>query len=110
MTRAQALAALQAATPLLATTLAGAGIVGLDGQENDVGQVMFRTPVGTVAAFVPILAVPPLTRAQARTQARAIEEARQTVLAPFEVDIGRGFNVSRGAIPSPGHRAGDGYV
>lgn len=107
MTRAQALATMGTVRPLLA----GYDIAGIDGLDGDLGQLMVRTPAGTVVAVaVPLGPLFPVANIVALLA--AVQATLRETLRPFEGDCGRGFNGRRGKlmIGSPGFSANEGWV
>jgi len=109
MTRAQALITMQALQPLM--TAAGLrDVIGVDGQDGDLGQLMIRTPVGVIAVLVPLPNAFPV--ANLIPVLAAAQSSIRSSLRPFEGDCGRGFNGRRGklAVAPPGFSANEGWV
>lgn len=107
MTRAQVLAVIEMAAPMLAA--GGHRLLDVVGGDDNVATVLIATPVGPL----PVMIVLPESWLADGPRVDVIETEIRHALRGFEGDCGRGFNnAGRGAleIGSKGYRAGDGWV
>jgi len=106
MTPAQALAVMELLRPRI-----GPNVVGVNGLEGDMGQVVLIGPAGFLSVAIPLPHPLPLTRAELVQLLASAESRIRALMSVYETDAGRGFSPRGVQKPGePGFSAGDGYV